>query len=236
MRAGVLTEARLGNRSDASLLIAAGVCVRCGSRDVTILKRIYAQFGRPTGPLGALAGFIMAHRTSNRERNAWTVELLDLKPNDRVLEIGFGPGLSLALAAQKVTQGEIVGLDHSAVMLAQATNRNRDAIARGRMRLVLGSVDSLALGQTAFTKVFSVNVAMFWKDRGATLGAVRNIMTPGGLLATTHQPRHAGSVAEDARRFAEAFSRDLARAGFRDVRVEHLRLKPIPAVCIVANA
>ena len=34
----------------------------------------------------------MAHRGANRQRNLWVVSLLDVRPADRMLEIGFGPG------------------------------------------------------------------------------------------------------------------------------------------------
>jgi hypothetical protein len=39
-----------------------------------------------------MAGSVMAHRSSNRRRNACAVSLLDVQRHDRVLEIGFGPG------------------------------------------------------------------------------------------------------------------------------------------------
>ncbi len=95
---------------------------------------IVAQFGKPSGLLGSLAGRIMARRPSNRFRNARTVELLQLAPDSRVLEIGCGPGLALAGCARIVTAGRIVGLDHSAMMIRQARARlARMALKRGRL-------------------------------------------------------------------------------------------------------
>lgn len=57
-----------------------------------LAERIRAQFGRPTGLWGGLAGWVMAHRASNRKRSAWAVSLLEVERGDRVLEIGFGRG------------------------------------------------------------------------------------------------------------------------------------------------
>jgi protein-L-isoaspartate O-methyltransferase len=59
-----------------------------------VTAAIHAQFGHPTGFWGRAAGLLMAHHTSNRRRNAWAVSLLDVHPEDRVLEIGFGPGIA----------------------------------------------------------------------------------------------------------------------------------------------
>jgi len=63
---------------------------------MTLINKVYAQFRRPSGLLGRLAGWIMANRPSNIERNRWTVDLLNIKETDHVLKLGFGPGLSIA--------------------------------------------------------------------------------------------------------------------------------------------
>ncbi|MGZ5477482.1 MAG: methyltransferase domain-containing protein, partial [Thermoanaerobaculia bacterium] len=102
-----------------------------------------SQFHNPHGLLGRVAGAIMASRPSNRQRNAWAVSLLDIQPHDRVLEIGFGPGLAIADIARRLTTGTAVGLDHSELMLLAASRRNTAAIAAGRVELRLGSAESL---------------------------------------------------------------------------------------------
>lgn len=71
-----------------------------------LAERIRAQFGRPTGLWGGLAGWVMAHRASNRRRSAWAVSLLEVERADRVLEIGFGPGV--AIVGQASTGREAV--------------------------------------------------------------------------------------------------------------------------------
>jgi len=54
-----------------------------------MLNSIFSQFGHPRGFLGEVVGWIMAQ--NNQERNQWSVPLLGLRAQDRVLEIGFGP-------------------------------------------------------------------------------------------------------------------------------------------------
>lgn len=67
-----------------------------------LVRRIVGQFGHPEGLAGRLAGWFMAHRPSNLRRSAWVVSLLDVQPTDRVLEIGFGPGIAAAVRAGRV--------------------------------------------------------------------------------------------------------------------------------------
>ncbi len=202
---------------------------------------IIGQFKRPRGPLGMLAGWIMATRPSNRRRNSWTVDLLDLRPADRILEIGCGPGFGLAMAAEKIPHGLAVGLDHSAVMLAQAARRNRGQIAEGRVRLVAGqagdpSLDLAATFNGTFNRILAVNVASFWKDPVAVFGNLKSLLAPGGIIAITHQPRAGDKTDAAARRTAETIGRAMADAGLDQVRIEYLDdLSPI-AACVIGRA
>jgi ubiquinone/menaquinone biosynthesis C-methylase UbiE len=48
------------------------------------------------------------------------VRLLDVQPDDRVLELGFGPGLAIRELARLAAEGYVCGLDHSELMLRRA--------------------------------------------------------------------------------------------------------------------
>ncbi|HSR57656.1 MAG TPA: hypothetical protein VLL57_05675, partial [Candidatus Binataceae bacterium] len=63
-----------------------------------LVQGVIRQFQKPTGLLGSLVGVILARRSSNRQRNAWTVDLLSIEPRHRVLEVGCGPGVALEAA------------------------------------------------------------------------------------------------------------------------------------------
>src|SRR5262245_23029898 len=106
-------------------------------------RRVVAQFHHPTGFGGHVAGWVMSHRRSNVERNRWAVDLLDLQPNERLLELGCGPGVALAAIAERVVGGVAVGVDHSAVMISEARRRNAAAVAAGRVQLVCAAVEDL---------------------------------------------------------------------------------------------
>jgi hypothetical protein len=74
---------------------------------VSFMKSVLLRaFGRPKGILGRLGGIIMAR--TNRDMAARTIELLDVQPNDRVLEIGFGPGVGIELLARLVSVAKLL--------------------------------------------------------------------------------------------------------------------------------
>src|SRR5207237_3803887 len=99
---------------------------RCGegmiatrSYHLSFVKNLLLRmFGRPKGVLGRLGGIIMAR--TNRNIAARAIELLDVRPADKVLDIGFGPGVGIQLLAGLVSSGRIVGIDDSAEMVEQA--------------------------------------------------------------------------------------------------------------------
>src|SRR6516165_8307570 len=55
-------------------------------------------FGRPQGALGRLGGVIMAR--TNGDCGAWVAGLLEVTAEDRVLEVGFGPGVVIERLAK----------------------------------------------------------------------------------------------------------------------------------------
>jgi ubiquinone/menaquinone biosynthesis C-methylase UbiE len=202
---------------------------------MSLRQVVGAQFRRPTGALGTLAGITMALRPSNRRRNEWTVEQLEIAPGDHVLELGHGPGYGIGLAAARAAAGKVVGIDHSAVMHAQARRRNAAAVAQGRVELHVASLENLPPFPFAFEKVFACNVLMFVARPEDVLRRVRGLVVPGGRVAFTHQPRQAGATAADARRSGEDMRAHLTASGFEEIRVSELPLRPVPAVCAIGH-
>ena len=132
----------------------------------------------------------MANRGSNRQRNEWTVDLLEIAPTDRVLELGCGPGLALAAAAQRAALGRVVGLDHSEVMIGQARARLDKLGLRDRVELRLGGVEALQSLSGPFDKILSVNLVQFVPEKAQLFAATHGLLAPGGSIATAYQPRH----------------------------------------------
>jgi SAM-dependent methyltransferase len=193
-----------------------------------------AQFHHPTGAVGHLAGWIMGRRPSNVARNRWAVQLLDLQPTDRVIELGCGPGVAIAALATRATRGLVVGVDHSQVMIRQARRRNRAAIQAGRVRLLHTPVQRLSVSDGPFNAALAVNTVGMWPDPTARLGELARLLRPGGRIALVSQPRCPGATAATSAAAANELAGLLTEAGFEHLRTELLDLDP-PAACVLAQ-
>ncbi len=196
-------------------------------------KPLISQFMKPNGFLGYLAGFIMAHRPSNRERSFWTISLLDIKHDDRVLEIGFGPGVAIENICNIVTDGFVVGIDHSPVMVKQARTRNREAVKNGRVEILQASVTEPPGFGEPFDKIFAINAFQFWEEPLEILKTLRGMLKPGGFIALTLQPRMKNATDADAKNAGADIVEKLKDSGFVKVRLETKKMKPVLAVCAI---
>jgi protein-L-isoaspartate O-methyltransferase len=70
---------------------------------------------------------------SPRQRSVWVIELLEVKPNERVLEAGFGPGVAIKRLSE--VADHVGGIDQSREMVAQAQGRYASAIKSGCVEL-----------------------------------------------------------------------------------------------------
>jgi ubiquinone/menaquinone biosynthesis C-methylase UbiE len=142
---------------------------------------LMCMFGRPKGILGRLDGIIMAR--TNQPCAAWVIDLLSIQPHDRLLEVGFGPGVGIELLARSVLGGYVAGVDPSDEMVEQARARNVNAMESSRVDLRYGSVECLPFEDHTFTNALAKNAMHVWPDAMAGLRDMRRVMMPAGRMA-----------------------------------------------------
>ncbi|WP_413187768.1 class I SAM-dependent methyltransferase [Paraburkholderia sacchari] len=178
------------------------------------------SFGRPRGILGRLGGKLMA--SMNKPCAAWVVGLLDIRAPDRVLEIGFGPGVGIQLLVETAMPAHVDGIDASQEMLKQATARNAAAIGDGKVNLRLGPAESLPFDDDTFDKILTINSMQVWQDPEAALAEIRRVLKAGGAIAlgfTIYSGQKPGDLVER-----------LAAAGFSKARL----VETDKAFCVLA--
>ena len=169
-----------------------------------------------SGLAGALFGlvFVVAGRATAR----LAVDLAGMSTDDRIIDIGCGPGEAVRLAARRGAAA--TGVDPAPVMLRIARLFTRDSTVQWAQ----GSAEQVPLPDGSATVVWSLATVHHWQDVGAGLRETHRLLVPGGrLLAVERQsPPGATGVASHGwtRRQAESFAAQCRTAGFDDVEVE----------------
>jgi ubiquinone/menaquinone biosynthesis C-methylase UbiE len=108
-----------------------------------------------------------------------TIALMDLRPDDRVLDLGCGTGWASRRIARIVASGEVVGLDVADEMLRRAEEASAGI---GNVRYLWGSAESIPAQDNAFTKILSVESFYYYADQGRALDELHRVLAPGGKL------------------------------------------------------
>jgi ubiquinone/menaquinone biosynthesis C-methylase UbiE len=114
-----------------------------------------------------------------------TLERLGLRPGQKVLEIGPGPGRLLIPAAQRVLPGgAAVGIDIQPRMIERLTARAKQAGVTN-LTAVLGDAARPHAPEGSFDLVFLCTALGEIPDRAAALAQAYRALKPGGVLSIT---------------------------------------------------
>ena len=141
------------------------------------------QHQHPRGIVGRVIGERMVRQ--HAIETDWTLTQLAIRPGDRVLELDFGAGRAIALAATRAMDGQVVGLDVSATMVEAARRRNTRTIRTGRVALLRGDATTLPFADEHFDRIFSIHTFYFWPDPVRAIADIFRVLKPQGMLVLT---------------------------------------------------
>jgi SAM-dependent methyltransferase len=114
------------------------------------------------------------------EYSVGCLERVKLGPRDRVLDVATGPGTAALLAAERVPEGNVLGVDISDrfvdVASAAAAGRTNVAFARHPM-------EALDLGDATFDAAVCVLGMMYAAPVASALRELARVLAPGGRFA-----------------------------------------------------
>lgn len=145
-----------------------------------MFRKIGMQFKKPTGFLGRLVSSLMI----KGNRSVYENVLKDLKihSNDKILEIGYGPGIGINLTSRRTESCEIYGIDFSELMYTRATKRNKQFIDNKRVHLLFGDFVETEIGTSGFDKIFCINVVYFWDNLQKPFDRVKSLLKDDGIF------------------------------------------------------
>jgi demethylmenaquinone methyltransferase/2-methoxy-6-polyprenyl-1,4-benzoquinol methylase len=105
------------------------------------------------------------------------IGMLDISPEDRVLDVGCGTGFATEGLLRETER--VHGLDQSPHQLAKAFEKFG---RRGPVRFYLGDAERLPFASNSFDVVWSSGSIEYWPDPEATLRELRRVGKPGGQV------------------------------------------------------
>jgi SAM-dependent methyltransferase len=142
---------------------------------------VAAQLRQPTGLFGRWVVTRLLNR-GNAELINGAVDALSLARDHSFMDLGFGGGLGLKLAAAR-TNGPLWGVDFSADVVLEGVNTFETLIREGRMSLICADVADLPLRDGLFQAICSTNTIYFWPDPARALRSLRRVLSANGRLA-----------------------------------------------------
>ncbi|MBN2103158.1 methyltransferase domain-containing protein [bacterium] len=138
-------------------------------------------------PSGCIERFVLPRFWNRRNKvlNDITLCALRLRPEDRVLEVGFGGGYLLQQMIREVTDGYVVGVDVSKLMVNRLQSRFQKQIQSDRMEVLRAPVEKLPFPSKSYGKVCSVNSVFYWNDVEKGLSEVYRVLQTEGQFVIT---------------------------------------------------
>ena len=199
----------------------------CGAGDGTVISSdLYSSAELGELPLtAALASLGCGNPTA----------LAELKPGERVLDLGSGGGIDVLLSARRVgLTGFVYGLDMTDSMLELA-ERNRIEAGIENVRFLKGVIEDIPLPANAVDVVISNCVINLSADKGRVLRESSRVLAPGGRFAVSDivfLGRFPQAIRSDLEAWAgciagaleeETYRQLLAEAGFTTIEIEVTR-------------
>lgn len=143
---------------------------------------IAQQLRKPSGEAAAKVGDNM--NTLNEPVFDLTLETMDIKDKERILEIGFGTGSFLHKLFSRSAGIMVDGIDYSQEMVDMAKRTNNKLVDAGSLNLQMGASDNLPYESDTFDKIFCNMVVYFWDEPEIHLKEVHRVLKPGGTFYT----------------------------------------------------
>jgi ubiquinone/menaquinone biosynthesis C-methylase UbiE len=124
---------------------------------------------------------LRSHRWRTAE-NSCGYLLPHLRPGDHLLDVGCGPGTITIDLAARIAPGEVLGVDVSADVVAEAA-RAADEIGCTNASFASGDASCIDAAAGTFDVVHAHQVLQHLGDPIAALHEMRRVLRPGGLLA-----------------------------------------------------
>jgi len=144
------------------------------------IKFVGNNFGNPNGIGGKITTKIM--NIMNKNQYKAILDNISLEPNNNVLDIGFGNGYLINKLFKKNIPVNIYGIEISNDMLNNVSQKNKQIIEEGKLKLFLEDISKTSFEENTFDKTYTVNTVYFWNELEKSFSEIKKILKPNGIF------------------------------------------------------
>jgi ubiquinone/menaquinone biosynthesis C-methylase UbiE len=142
---------------------------------------------QPDGETGKQIGLQMNKGNVHICLNAY--KLLELRDEQRILEIGMGNGFFVKDFLQMAKGLRYDGVDYSKTMLEEARWMNAEFIEEKSVNFHFGSVEKLPFDDNTFDAITTTNTLYFWPNPPENAKELCRVLKPGGKLLVAYRDK-----------------------------------------------
>ena len=122
-----------------------------------------------------------------------TINTLDICPNSKVFEIGFGNGMHLSYLFERETSLKYQGVEISQAMVDESNLNNQELVKSGRVAFINTSESDFSfIPSSSFNYCFSVNTLYFWNNPQRYFDEIYRILERNGAIAISFMSKSFG--------------------------------------------
>lgn len=152
----------------------------------------------------------------NKSIKEWIIDLLEIRPYQHILEIGYASGFTLQEIARRLKVGFLAGIDESITNYEKAYQRNKKLIGDQLLQLHIGPSHDLTYPHFYFNTIL-VNYHVQTKNESrSSLIQLAELLKTGGRIVTVIQAS-CSTTDEEILRLSDRMQEDLDNAGLKNI-------------------
>ena len=203
---------------------------------MTEQKKKVPQFLLPRGLAGRVTFMFMNRGHKSIYENV--AKVLELQPEDDLLEVACGNGYFLKKYASHVHS--ITALDLSELSIKLATKRNKDRVAAGTAEFVQGDASQLPWEESRFSAAAAMGSLPGFPEPSKSLKEMYRVLRPGGraVISIEWNAEDGKDHSKEVEKYGyQIWAEDdvktmLKEAGFSDVSITYARGLMMPKIMI----
>lgn len=164
------------------------------------------------------------------DRFQWAINIIAVKSDENILEIGCGVGILAELISEKLSTGSFTAIDRSAPFISQAIKRNEKFIKPGKAQFIHSEFLKSDFTAHSLDKIVAFNVNFFWKDAEKEFALIKKYLSQDGKLFIFYQLPYGMNIDTP-----NPMIQNLEKNGFNVLDLQLSSENPSGTFCIIAS-